>query len=339
MSDSDRLPKVAVIFGGDGYIGRNLIATLISESIFDTCYVFDLKKSKESQFIYDHSNVVYKTGDVRHKIDVTLNALDGSKSWVFNFAAIHREPGHEYEEYFDTNIPGAENVSNFAIEHGIENMLFTSSIAPYGKSLHQRSENSTLYPETAYGISKALAEKIHEKWLEKSPNHRLIIVRPSVIFGPKDPGNVYRMIQSLEKGTFVLPDGGKVIKGYGYIYGLVESMLFTMGQNKRCVIYNYAENPLVPLNEMVDIVKEELGYKKPTLSLSVNILAVIAFFLQKGLRIIGKKSDIHPVRVRKAGFPTNIKPQYLIDEDFNFKYNFREALRHWKNNSPEDFKS
>ncbi len=339
MSELDKSPRVAVIFGGDGYIGRNLIATLLNIAMFDLYYVFDIKRSQESESNYSNNKVSYINGDVREEIDIEISSSNLDNSWIFNFAAIHREPGHEYQEYFDTNIPGAKNVTDFARKLGIKNILFTSSIAPYGKSLHERTENSALYPETAYGISKALAEKIHEKWLGKDENRRLIIVRPSVIFGPKDPGNVYRMIKSLEKGTFVLPDGGKVIKGYGYIYGLVESMIFTINENKPYVLYNYAENPLVPLNEMVAIVKDELGFHKPTLSLSVKTLSIIAFFFQKGLSVIGKKSDIHPVRVRKAGFPTNVKPQYLIDQGFNFKYNFREALRHWKTVSPKDFKS
>jgi hypothetical protein len=89
---------------------------------------------------------------------------------------------------------------------------------------------------------------------------------------------------------------------------------------------------------MVSIVKEEMGYKKPTISMSVNTLAFIAFFIQKGSKLIGRKTDIHPVRVKKAGYPTNVKPQYLIDNNFNFKYDFRNALRHWKSISPEDFK-
>jgi len=162
-------------------------------------------------------------------------------------------------------------------------------------------------------------------------------VRPSVIFGPKDPGNVYRMIKALKKGTFILPNGGNIIKGYGYVYGLIESMLFTMNKKDRLIVYNYAENPLVSLKEMINIAKGELGYKKPTIKLSVNVLAIIAFFVQKGFKLIGKKSDIHPVRVKKAGFPTNIKPQYLIDKEFEFKYDFKNALKHWKLVSPEDF--
>lgn len=330
--------KIAVIFGGAGYIGTNLLCYLLEQDTFDKYYVCDIKLLSGFDGLIEKRKVVYKTIDVRKTINLEENSFDKEKSWIFNFAAIHREPGHGYHDYFDTNIPGAENINEFARETGIKNIFFTSSIAPYGKSLQERTEESALYPETAYGISKALSEKIHQNWLFEDDSRRLIIVRPSVIFGPKDPGNVYRMIKALKKGAFVLPNGGKIIKGYGYVYGLVESMLFTISRNERLIIYNYAENPLVPLNEMVNIVKNELDIKKPTLTLPINVLAVIAFFIHPLFKLTGKKSDIHPVRVRKAGFPTNIKPQYLIDNNFKFKYDFKNALKHWKSISPEDFK-
>ncbi|GMN07851.1 N-acetyl-alpha-D-glucosaminyl-diphospho-ditrans, octacis-undecaprenol 4-epimerase [Croceitalea sp. MTPC5] len=329
--------KIAVLFGGSGYIGGHLLQQLLKGNYFDKYFVLDIGEPKYCLQSHKNEKVVFHNLDVRKKISFHENEVDLANSWIFNFAAVHREPGHEYQEYFNTNIPGAENVCEFARKSGIKNILFTSSIAPYGKSLQQRTETSALYPETAYGISKALAEKIHGIWLSEDKKRRLIIVRPSVIFGPKDPGNVYRMIKSLKKGTFILPNGGKVIKGYGYIYGLVESMLFTMQKEDRFILYNYAENPLVPLNEMVSITKEQLNFKKPTLMIPVGLLAIIAFFIQLASKLLGKSSDIHPVRVRKAGFPTNIKPEYLIKNNFHFNYSYPEALKHWKNVAPEDF--
>ena len=329
--------RVAVIFGGSGYIGSHLLKQLLKGNHFDKYFVFDLREPMFCLSSHKNERVVFQSLDVRNKIEFQEREVDFANSWIFNFAAVHREPGHEFQDYFDTNIPGAENINEFAREKGIRNILFTSSIAPYGRSLDQRDEHSPLYPETAYGISKALAEKIHQQWLAEDSKRRLIIVRPSVIFGPKDPGNVYRMIKSLKKGSFILPNGGNIIKSYGYVYGLIESMLFTMAKKERLIIYNYAENPVVPLKEMARITKEELGYKKPTIKMSIRILAIIAFFIQKWNSIFGRKSDIHPVRVRKAGFPTNIKPKYLIEEGFEFKYSFANALRHWKEVSPEDF--
>jgi len=329
------LKQTAIIFGGSGYIGSNMLRVFIKENTFKNYIICDIKALDGFGCF---NQVVFKNVDVRKTIEISLSEdFDSHNSWIFNFAAVHREPGHDFKEYFDTNIPGAENVIGFAKKEGIKNIFFTSSIAPYGKSLQKRSESSSLYPETAYGISKALAEKIHEKWLIEHKDRRLVIVRPSVIFGPKDPGNVYRMIKALKKGTFVLPDGGKVIKAYGYIFGLIDSILFTLDKKEKLIVYNYAENPLVPLNKMTEIVTNKLGYKRPVFKISVKALSFVAFFLGFFLKLIGKTTDIHPVRVRKAGFPTNIKPKYLIDNKFVFKYNFENALDHWIKNSPEDF--
>src|SRR5690606_25460938 len=140
--------------------------------------------------------------DVREAIPPLDFEISPKESWIFNLAAVHREPGHGFREYFNTNIPGAENAIKLAELCKIHNIFFTSSIAPYGKSLEQTSEKSPLYPETGYGISKTIAENIHKNWLAKDQlNRRLVIVRPSVIYGPHDPGNVHRMIKALKRGT------------------------------------------------------------------------------------------------------------------------------------------
>lgn len=328
------MERTAIIFGGSGYIGSNMLNVFLKKKIFTKYIVCDLNPLVGFD---GESRVIFFKIDVRKPINLQLGDINSIGSWVFNFAAVHREPGHEFKEYFDTNLPGAKNVTSFAQENGIKNILFTSSIAPYGKSLNKRTEYSALYPETAYGISKALAEKVHELWLSKDVSHRLIIVRPSVIFGPKDPGNVYRMIKALKKGTFVLPNGGNVIKAYGYIHGLIDSMMFTMNKKDSLIVYNYTENPLVPLNEMTNIVKSEFAYQKPTLKLSVAVLSSIAFVIKAISKILRKRTEIHPVRVKKAAFPTNIEPKYLIDNGFEFKYDFRNALKHWRSIAPEDF--
>ena len=203
--------------------------------------------------------------------------------------------------------------------------------------MEKTTEDTPLYPYTGYGISKALAEKIHTIWFYEDLSRKLVIVRPSVVFGPTDPGNVYRMIKALKKGTFVLPDGGKVIKAYGYVYGLIESILFTMKHKDRHIVYNYAESPLVPLNEMTKIVKNEFNYTKPVLKVPVKLLVVVAIFIRAGSKLVGRTTDIHPVRVKKASFPTNIEPKFLIQNGFQFKYDFKSALKHWNSVSPEDF--
>ena len=321
--------KVCVVFGGSGYIGTYLIKSFLVSNSFDRIYVCDIRKSKVSDDFVTHVEC-----DVRKKIIIQLPAsIDGSKSWVFNFAAIHREPGHEAHEYFDTNIQGAKNINVFLDVSGISNLYFTSSIAPYGPSKKIRDESSQCYPETPYGISKWKAESIHEVWQKKNPNHRLIISRPSVIYGPGDPGNVLRMINGIIKGTFFIPGDPAIIKSHGYIYGFIDSVIFTMGKNEKYILYNYAENPCLSLSQMCCEVKKVFGIKRRTYSVPLRLLVVASMFIT----FFNRRSSVHPVRVKKAAFPTNILPGYLIRNDFHFKYEFSKSLPHWLSLSPDDF--
>lgn len=315
-----------ILFGGSGYIGSALIRHYLNVKDISRIFVFDIKECTITD-----PKITYRHIDVREKIEVDI--VPPENSIVYNLAAVHREPGHQPNEYFDTNIKGAENVCAFAESIGCSTIVFTSSIAVYGRSKDCRNEDSPLYPETPYGISKLVAEKIHEIWLNKSNDLRLIICRPSVIFGPKDPGNIYRMIRAIQKGYFVFPGSSEIKKSFGYIYGLIDSFEFVLNKNDKLIIYNYAETPVINMSELASIIKIQL--KCRVIIFHVPLCCVI--LAAKILRFFKPNSSIHPVRVRKAAFPTNIEPQYLIKNNFPFKYPMAEALAHWKNMSPEDF--
>ncbi|HIC09967.1 MAG TPA: NAD(P)-dependent oxidoreductase [Campylobacterales bacterium] len=322
------MKRVAILFGGSGYIGTFLIQRFLERNRFDLIYIGDIQKSSISD-----SRVIYKYIDVREEIELQLPEIDTKNSWIFNLAAIHREPGHQPCEYFDTNIKGAENINRFAEKYQIQNIFFTSSIAPYGKSLDEVDESSMLYPETPYGISKALAEKIHQNWLACNRDRRLIICRPSVIYGPKDPGNILRMVKAVQKGIFFFPNSGEIVKSHGYIYGLLDSIEFVLDRDEKLIIYNYAEYPIVNLREMTEIIRKLFNINRPVWTMPMWLLVSIAYII----KILKPNSSIHPTRVKKAGFPTNIRPTYLIEKGFKFRYGFEKSLIDWKEREPKDF--
>jgi nucleoside-diphosphate-sugar epimerase len=334
----EKIMKTCIIFGGSGYIGSKIVERFLEKKRFDKIIQIDIQDPTIS-----FQDVQFIRADVRESLldlPILRDEISVKDSWIFNLAAIHREPGHKQKEYFDTNIKGAEHVIEFANDIGIDNIFFTSSIAPYGRSLEQRDEKSMLYSETPYGISKGYAEYIHKIWQLKDANkRRLIICRPSVIYGPGDPGNILRMIKAIKSGFFFYPGSSDIIKGYGYIYGLLDSIEFTcFEKDEKLITYNYAENPTVPMKKLGDIIQTFLGIKRTIPTIPISALVVVASILQIMGKPFGKFSSIHPVRVRKAGFPTNVKPQYLIDNGFEFKYGFEESLKHWMSVSPEDFK-
>lgn len=65
-----------------------------------------------------NKGVKYIRCDVRKPIDVEIETTKDDV--VFNLAAVHRTPGHEDIEYFETNIRGAENVTAWVECKGIK---------------------------------------------------------------------------------------------------------------------------------------------------------------------------------------------------------------------------
>ncbi|MDD5319653.1 MAG: hypothetical protein PHD43_03365 [Methylococcales bacterium] len=92
---------------------------------------------------------------------------------------------------------------------------------------------------------------------------------------------------------------------------------------------------MVTISAIVQQVNQFVDTKAPILGVLTAILLPLAHRIQF---FTGDKNPTHPVRVKKAGLPTNIIPQRLIDMGFKFNYSFAKSLEHWRNYGPEDFK-
>ena len=85
------------IFGGSGFIGSFLAERWLAQGLADKVVIADIRPSLQA----DLPGITYKKIDVREAIPTDL--CQETPDWIFNFAAVHREPGHEAHEYFDTN--------------------------------------------------------------------------------------------------------------------------------------------------------------------------------------------------------------------------------------------
>ena len=138
-----------IITGGTGFIGTHL--TNLLNEVHPEAKVWNLDivtPGTPNPVVKNYKPAVKegeKLGSTFVKCDIRkpigeLPFTPTSEDVIFNFAAVHRTPGHEDIEYFETNIRGAENVCAFAEKYGIKNMVFTSSIAPYGASEQLKTE-------------------------------------------------------------------------------------------------------------------------------------------------------------------------------------------------------
>lgn len=298
-------------------------------------YQSALKKGLESGL------VSYLALDVRNEND--FNKLPSNCDLIANFAAVHREPGHDAHEYFETNIRGAENVCAYAETSGCAKVIFTSSISPYGPCEKPTTEKSLTKPNSPYGSSKLAAEKIHETWCMSTSNKKLIIVRPGVLFGPGEGGNVGRMIQAIQRGMFFYCGNKKVVKAGGYLRELANTICWAIDKVEelpdQILLYNFSMAPPRSFEQFAEAIKETLGSTKKIRSLPYPLIFALGLGLTLLLTPLRMQNAFSPMRLRKLTSSNNVLPETLQKLGYKYKYTLTEALADWKSIEPSDWET
>lgn len=339
--------KSTVIFGGTGFIGVFLAQYLLEEGEADKVYLVDIEpvETKFSEFrkqqVTQDSRIVFVKGDVRQSLEwfsptecVTL---------IANFAAIHREPGHEDYEYYQTNLLGAENVCTWADKVGCNIIIFTSSISPYGPSEAEKDERSVPSPVTAYGGSKLAAEKIHQIWQARDDERRrLLIVRPGVVFGPGEGGNVSRLIKAVLHRYFCYMGNQNTRKAGVYVKELCHAMWWVLkrqqASGEHVSLFNMSMNPGPSIQDYVNTVCKVANVQRFVPGLPYRLLLLVANMIDVIARPIGIKHPFSPVRVRKLVRSNNILPNYLVENGYEYTYTLEKAFSDWRTSCPEEWK-
>lgn len=327
-----------IIFGGHGFIGQHFSRYLLESGIASKIYLADIA-NLEPRFdiskYFRAEQIVSLSVDVTKKIDIPIRDID----LVCNFAAIHREPGHALHEYYDTNLNGAENVCKWATEVNCNRIIFTSSIAPYGPTEVAKTEASTPVPVSAYGGSKLAAEKIHQIWVSSDEiSRKLVIVRPGVVFGAGERGNVTRLIKALLGRYFFYMGNKQTIKAGIYVKELCHSLHWVMSNSPHSTtVYNMSMNPGPTMKEYVNVICEVAEVDRFVPSIPFFVLFSVSLLVDPLARILGISQPISPVRLRKLVKSNNIIPEKLGRMNYVYQFTFEEAMRDWKYDAPREW--
>ena len=312
-----------IIFGGSGFIGTHLIHLLknTKANIYCLDIVMPGEEGVVPGIVERNDGVEYIRLDVRKKIEWDVETTPDDV--VFNLAAVHRTPGHEDIEYFETNIRGAENVTEWCEEHNIKKMLFTSSIAPYGAAEELKRESTLPTPNTPYGISKLVAEKIHQGWADKN-NAQLVIVRPGIVYGKGEHGNMTRLYAGIKKHYFFYTRKD-TIKACIYVKELVNFFMWAI-ENGKNGVWNCTFEPAYNIEQICEAMKKATGMKGYIPSVNGKFLMGVATVVGP---LGGKVVGIHPARVKKLMVSTNINGEKLRDSGYEWKYTLEGSFRDW----------
>lgn len=279
------------LLGGSGFIGTRLSERLIKSDFFDL-KILDKVLSRN----FPQNTLLT---DICSKSDLYQNIAESSV--IINLAAEHRDDVFPLSLYEHVNVTGAENVCDVARSKSIKKIIFTSSVAVYGFAPLGTDESGAITPFNEYGRTKWEAEQVYKKWQSEDPQNRtLVIIRPTVVFGERNRGNVFNLLRQISSGKFVMVGDGLNRKSMAYVENVAAFLEYSLDFKSGVHVFNYIDKPDFTMNVLVSHVNKLLGRPseiKLRLPVSLGILIGSSFDLVA--KITGKKFPVSAIRVKK----------------------------------------
>ncbi len=311
--------KTALVTGGLGFIGSNLVKILLKKKIVSKCILLDsfsgfvnplkdnfadLRKYRFS----DKKNIIVERGDAKD-FRLVYKILDLYKpSFIFHTAAIplakidNLNANESKKGSVDSTSNILESVNFFQIKNNIKisRFVYFSSSMVYGDfKKNMVTENDNLNPKEIYGTMK-LAGEIVTAGLCDYYKIPYTIIRPSAVYGPTDMNNRVSQI-FIQKAL-----SNQTIK----IQGKNEKLDFTYVEDlaNGCIL---AATSKKGINQIFNIThgKAETLYK---------FVKILSKHFKKLKYKIDKRDSFRPKRgtlsIKKAKKLLNYKPNYSLDK-------------------------
>lgn len=305
------------LIGASGFVGTRLIEKRKENG--DFLINIDIK---QSTFYPEHT----VKGDVRDT-QTLIEKLIGVNAVVL-LAAEHRDDVSPTSLYYDVNVQGTKNVLDAMDANGIKRIIFTSSVAVYGLNKKNPNEEHTQDPFNHYGKSKWQAEEVLREWYNKDKENRcLTIIRPTVIFGERNRGNVYNLLKQISSGKFLMVGSGNNKKSMAYVGNVVAFIDFCI-QNRQFgyEVYNYIDKPDFTMNELVSLVGKVLRKHIPSLHVPYFVGLIAGYGFDFVAKLLKKKLSVSSVRVKKFCATTQFDSEKAHSSGFKAPYTLEEGL-------------
>lgn len=167
-------------------------------------------------------------------------------------------------------------------------------------------------------------------WQVKDEKRELTIVRPGIVYGKGEHGNMTRLYKGQKKRYFFYAGRKDTVKASIYVKELVRFFKYRMIDNDfvGTDIFNCTFEPAYTIEEICTTMQKATNMKRNIPLIPGGLLMFAASILGP---IGGKKVGIHPDRVKKLMVSTNICGKKLAASDYKFHYTLEESFRDWFN--------
>lgn len=240
-----------LVTGGSGFIGTNLVEYYLSKG--EEVVNFDMTPPRNAQHKPYWRNV-----DILDSEALRVEITNFSPSHIISLAAQTgtTDKGRKLEDYA-TNFRGLRNLIEIARDtSSVERLISTSSMLVC-KNGYQPQNEVDYCPDTLYGHSKVLGEKLLRE--TKDLPYSWIIVRPTGIWGPWFDIPYKNLFKMISKGLYVHPGNNDVNQSLGFVGNTVcqlDRVLQAPGDKVHGKTFHLADYPPTNMRVWVDLIQK-----------------------------------------------------------------------------------
>lgn len=277
--------------GASGFLGVNTIPLLR-----ETYYVKTLGLSESDDY---NLSLADEQPEFNEKYDVVIHAAGKA----------HTVPKNEHEKqlFFNVNLQGTQNLCIALEKSGIpKSFIFISTVAVYGLDEGEGiTEDYPLNGDSAYALSKIMAERYLIEWCEKH-EVKLSILRPSLIAGPQPPGNLGSMINGISSGRYLSISGGRARKSVLMVQDIARLVPLLIEKGG---VYNVCDSQHPSFRELEQSICKQLGKRLP-MSVPYSFIKIVALLGD----LVGERFPVNTDKLSKITKSLTFSNQKAIDE-------------------------
>lgn len=248
-----------LVTGGSGFIGRSITDLCLSKGWNVT--TFDIKKRAIK-------GVTSNKGDIKN-IEEISNSMKNIDI-VFHEAAVTSPPEFETNGVasFNTNVIGTLNVLQSAAELGVKKVILASSSSIYGNLTEPGREDMDIPVHgNLYPLSKLVNEKV-SSYFSKKGDLQTVCLRYFNTYGIGENSKgayssvISKFIEDINANkTPVIFGNGKQRRDFVFVEDVAKANILAIEHGTSGDIYNVGTGISTTFNELLEIVKDEMGSK------------------------------------------------------------------------------
>lgn len=222
-------------------------------------------------------------------------------------AVIHLEVKHhvpnpsarEAEDFSIVNEGNTVEWLNWMDHYDLRRFVLFSSIKATGSAPECQNESGLRQPESEYGRSKLAAEAAVLRWAQLKPERSALILRPAVVYGPRNIANLYAFVRAIEQRRFWFVGKNNNVKSVVSVRNLcaaVQHLLERMQPG--CEIFNVVDQRNYSVRELAGMIASALDVKLRAWSIPLPMGWILASLGDMAVRCTGVRLPLTTPRLR-----------------------------------------